>query len=317
VTANLRNDTIEATGSGGYGVSAYMGSGTETLNLTNTIIHGAGADIYGEAEPGASATVTAAYSNFATVDNNGGGGTVSLPAAGSATNQTAAPVFAQAGAGDFHELSSSPTIGAGADSALNGTTDLDGNPREIDGNTDIGAYEFVPAPTCEPSKALVHANKPGPVSLHCTDLAGAPLTYAIVTKPAHGTLSTPSSGGTATYTPAKGYSGLDRFTFEATSSHGTSAAQTALITVLLPPPGLSKVKLRGTTLSFTLNEPASVTLTFARRGHKNVIVRLKGKAGKNSYKIKKLKAGKYKLTIAAQNGGGRAKSKSISLKIKR
>ena len=70
---------------------------------------------------------------------------------------------------------------------------------------------------------------------------------------------------------------------------------------------------------FTLNEPASVTLTFApgARRSKSVTVKLGGKAGRNSYKIKKLlKARKYTLTIGASNAGGRTKSKSIGLKIK-
>ena len=51
-----------------------------------------------------------------------------------------------------------------------------------------------------------------PITLTGTDVDGSPLTYTIVTPPAHGTLS-----GTApnlTYTPAANYNGADSFTFK-------------------------------------------------------------------------------------------------------
>jgi hypothetical protein len=263
------------------------------------------------------ATVTASHSNFANAMNDGGGGIVNVPTAGSPTNQTSEPVFANAAGGNFHELSNSPTVGAGANLSDNGTTDLDGNPREIQGKTDIGAYELVPAPGCAPSMVLATYGKPLSITLHCTDFAGAPLTYAIATNPAHGTVTAPSATGSVVYTPARGFSGTDQFTFDASSTHGTSATATEAVDVGLPPPLLSAVNLHKSTLQFKLNEAASVTLTFARRGHKSVTVKLKGKAGKNSYKIKKLKAGKYTITITASNAGGHTKAKPIAVKIKR
>jgi hypothetical protein len=314
------NDTLIASGSSGNAVAAEASNGTLTLSLNNTIARGMAADILAQAGAGHTVNVTASHSNFGNAMNDGGGGTVNVPTAGSTTNQTSKPVFANATGGNFHELSNSPTIGAGANLSDNGTADLDGDPREIQGKTDIGAYEFVPAPSCSPANVLAKYGKPVSIALHCTDFAGAPLTYAIATNPAHGTVTAPSATGSVVYTPARGFSGPDQFTFDATSTHGTSATATEAVDVGPPPPPpplLSVVKLHKTTLQFTLNEAASVTLTFARRGHKKVTVKLKGKAGKNSYKIKKLKAGKYTITIAASNVDGRAKSKSIGLKIKR
>ena len=202
-------------------------------------------------------------------------------------------MFADAAIGNFHELSDSPTIGAGANLSDNGTTDLDGNPREIQGKTDIGAYEFVPAPSCAPAKVLAKYGKALSIALHCTDFAGASLTYAIGTNPAHGTVSPPSAGGSVVYTPARGFSGTDTFTFDATSVHGTSAVASIVVVVGPPAPVISGVKLHKTTLQFTLSAAATVTLTFAEHGHTKRTVHLMGKAGRNSYKIKKLKAGKY------------------------
>jgi len=70
------------------------------------------------------------------------------------------------------------------------------------------------------------------VVLHGTDSTGAPLTYAITSGPANGTLGPiDQANGTVTYTPAAGYSGPDSFTYQATSANGTSNTATATITV--------------------------------------------------------------------------------------
>ena len=160
-SATLRNDTLIASGSGGTAVAANAISGsTMTLNLTNTIARGAGADIYAstDSNPKSMAIVNADHSNYANVQisNGGSGSTTSVTPAGSATNQTVAPLFVNAATGDFHEAEGSPTIDAGENSPEDGSTDLDGNPRELPAHatcgapepavTDIGAYEFVPFP---------------------------------------------------------------------------------------------------------------------------------------------------------------------------
>ncbi len=148
--ATYRNDTLIASGSGGTAVLAEAGVGsTRLMSLVNTIARGAGADIVArtDANPKSLATITAEHSNYATVqiENGGGGSTASVTPAGTATNQMGAPAFVNAATGDFHELSSSlATIDQGLDSPLDGTTDLDGNPRQLGASTDIGAYELIP-----------------------------------------------------------------------------------------------------------------------------------------------------------------------------
>src|SRR5207253_1635954 len=67
------------------------------------------------------------------------------------------------------------------------------------------------------------------ITLSANDVEGSPLTYAIVTAPAHGTLS-----GTAPnliYTPAANYNGPDSFTFKANDSELDSNVATVSITV--------------------------------------------------------------------------------------
>ena len=68
-----------------------------------------------------------------------------------------------------------------------------------------------------------------PVTLVATDANCDPLTYSIVTPPAHGALS--GSGADRTYTPAANYNGPDSFTFRATDGVNESNVATVSITV--------------------------------------------------------------------------------------
>ena len=77
-----------------------------------------------------------------------------LPAAlySSGGNISNMPQFASAT--DFHVLAGSPCIDTGTNLPwMAGATDLDGNPRVVDGLVDMGCYEFVP----EPGSALLLA----------------------------------------------------------------------------------------------------------------------------------------------------------------
>ena len=68
-----------------------------------------------------------------------------------------------------------------------------------------------------------------PVALLATDANCDPLTYSIVTSPAHGALS--GSGADLTYTPAANYNGPDSFMFRATDGVNESNVATVSITV--------------------------------------------------------------------------------------
>ncbi|HTY86020.1 MAG TPA: thrombospondin type 3 repeat-containing protein [Candidatus Acidoferrum sp.] len=73
-------------------------------------------------------------------------------------NVTNEPQFVNLAGGDFHLQAGSPCINAGANSAVKGSRDLDGNPRIALGMVDMGAYEF---------QSLIHyvnLNNPAPVS---------------------------------------------------------------------------------------------------------------------------------------------------------
>jgi hypothetical protein len=140
ITVTLRNDTIEASGLSSRGLQAQTASSGVTVNVTNTILRsGDGVDIQAYAPAGASVVVNVDHSNYGYAYPNPPAAQIN-PGSG---NQSGAPVFR--GSHDLHEQSSSPTVDAGIDDAANGNADLDGNPR-TSGVTDIGAYEYVPAP---------------------------------------------------------------------------------------------------------------------------------------------------------------------------
>jgi hypothetical protein len=150
-TVSLRN--VTAIGDT-FGVAFEEDSGspsTYTINATNVIaraLSGGGADVRAEAgDTNSSAEVDLDHSNYATHQEATCGtppcpATITDPA--TASNQTAAPLFVNAAGGDFHQAAGSPTIDAGINDPLNGTTDIDGEARQIGALTDIGADERPP-----------------------------------------------------------------------------------------------------------------------------------------------------------------------------
>lgn len=137
-SATLRNmTTIGATGPG---LTAGTGAGAAgTLTATNVIARGgpAATDVRAQAAGGAT-TVTLDHSNYERRDAQAGT-SITDPATNS--NQTAAPLFANAAAGDFHQAPGSPTIDAGA-AAPASALDVDGDPRALGAAPDIGADEL-------------------------------------------------------------------------------------------------------------------------------------------------------------------------------
>ncbi len=97
----------------------------------------------------------------------------------------------------------------------------------------------VPAPSCQDGTMSTPFGQPLVVQLMCTEYAGKPLTYTIVGAPAHGTLSVVSPSGQVMYTPAVGFSGVDSFTYDASSTNGNSGVQTISITVGPNPVGVA------------------------------------------------------------------------------
>ena len=87
----------------------------------------------------------------------------------------------------------------------------DGNGGTDSASAAIAVTPVNDAPVAADSSAQVAQNTPEDIPLDAADLDGDTLTYAVVTQPAHGTLS--GSGSSRTYTPDHNYQGTDSFTF--------------------------------------------------------------------------------------------------------
>ena len=155
VDAKLRNVTAIGSGAGGIGIRMDSTSSV-TMAATNVIARGTSFDTVSKTTGvGPISALTLTNSSYATSSTTGSN--ASTTPTGTNGNQTAAPLFANAATGNFHELAGSPTIDAGlADPVLDGL-DLDRTARSqatcLGGASklDIGAYEIAPpaaSPAC-------------------------------------------------------------------------------------------------------------------------------------------------------------------------
>jgi hypothetical protein len=155
LTGILRNLTAFATGPKSNGLrvnNISLSAGNYQMVVRNSILSGEEFDLYAASGFfGGTTTVDVSHSNFETSKADPG----TVIAAGAA-NQTAAPLFVDAGAGDYREAAGSPTIDAGVADQL-GPSDFDGNPRTLGSAPDIGAYEFVPPPVVPPAPGQIQS----------------------------------------------------------------------------------------------------------------------------------------------------------------
>jgi hypothetical protein len=141
VNSTYRNVTAIATT--GWAIRAWAYTDSVNVLARNVIARsGPGLDsLRAKAlDPGTTAKITVDHSNWSgkMIEGNAsivdGGG-----------NQTSAPAFVDAAAGDYRQAPGSPTINAGLTEFVDGPLDIDGDPRQI-GTIDIGADEFFVAP---------------------------------------------------------------------------------------------------------------------------------------------------------------------------
>jgi hypothetical protein len=115
------------------------------------------------------------------------------------------------------------------------------------------------APTANPQTVSVAHNAAKKITLTGADpdSPALPLTFAIKTQPAHGTLSgVNSTTGVVTYTPGTNKSGLDSFTFTVNNGVNTSASATVTLSIT---PGVPTAKAE--TVSVAHNTAKAITLT--------------------------------------------------------
>jgi hypothetical protein len=123
VGCTLNNCTV----AGNFGVGRYSGEGgggADYSTLNNCIV-------YYNTLPAQPDYNDNTFTHCCTMPDPGG--------AGDMTNE---PAFVDWTNNDFHLQSNSPCINSGNNAYVTASTDLDGNPRIVDGTVDIGAYEY-------------------------------------------------------------------------------------------------------------------------------------------------------------------------------
>ncbi|GGP22624.1 IPT/TIG domain-containing protein [Silvimonas iriomotensis] len=168
-------------------------------------------------------------------------------------------------------ISYTPTTGYyGTDSFTYTATNTSGTSAPATVN--ITVNPMLPAPQAQATNVVSNSGA-NAISL---EIQGGPVTsLTIVTAPQHGTLTLNGApvgasmmahqavaAGTpaVTYTPARGYTGPDSFSYTATNAAGTSAAATVTLQVMLPAPVLGAVNataVSGQTLTLDVGAVAT------------------------------------------------------------
>ena len=95
------------------------------------------------------------------------------------------------------------------------------------------------APIANSQSVTTEQNNPVMITLTGSDVEGSPLTYIVLTQPAHGALV--ASGASVTFTPAPQYTGADNFTFRV--HDGELNSSTATVSLLINPDGAPPVAM--------------------------------------------------------------------------
>jgi hypothetical protein len=314
---------------------------TATLDIGSTVISGFAPDIDCEQSGGGAGLLHADYSDFASVETSGG-----CAAPPPAHDISADPGFA---AGGFQPAWSSPLIDAGdpETSLAADATDLGGLQRLVGAAVDIGAFEYQRRPPSVTAATVPQAPVGAPVPFGVTAAAdpdpGDTLTFAWQ-------FDDGASAAGPRVTHSFATPGAHTATVVAADPTGLTATSTVSLNVVArpprpdtTPPTVSKLRITpsafraGTRrarlarraaaaakIIFTLSEPATVTLTFARREKRHHHVRyatvpahveLPGaKAGKNTIRFygragaHPLKPATYRLTVVATDRAGNRSS---------
>ena len=130
--------------------AGYVGGAASGCTLINCTVVSNSAGAYNGSLSACTAKNSIVYYNFSyytNADINNGGSYFTnccmsfAVTFGGANNFTNPPVFVNLTGGDFHLQIGSPCINAGDNALAPAGTDLDGNPRIVDGTVDMGAYE--------------------------------------------------------------------------------------------------------------------------------------------------------------------------------
>jgi photosystem II stability/assembly factor-like uncharacterized protein len=323
--SQVYNDTFVGN-TAGLSLPGYAAADT-ALTITQNII---AFNQVGVDTPGYSGTTMPAFSfNLVYGDTTADYVGVHDQTGGFDLNISADPLFVDQADGDFHLQWLSPAMFAGnyPESGIPevtqvSATDFYGQSRVtldfgIVTSLSLGAAEFhLPVITAMPGSLVVFENSTITGTLGASVMDPAGQLYAVVTRPAHGSViltdPTQLTGGFK-YVPAHGYLGTDSFTFDITNTFGVvSNTATESITVEIQPltanAGSVSVKADGNVAgSLTASAPAGETYTFSLASNPaHGAVSLNARSGDFSYKPVVGYAGtdSFSFTVTQVGGSG-------------
>ena len=229
---SLNSRLIVAAGGGGSGSPAAPGgdAGAAGGSAPNTAV-GGGA---GTQTAGGVGGCDAFQTGCGTGGTLGVGGTGGSSGAGAQTREGAGGGGGLYGGGGGGGVSQDGAVGGGGGGSSLVPTDLGALTLASFAMAPSVEIAPVPPPACQNVTSGTPYGEAVSVQLACTEFARQPLTYAIVGAPAHGTLSAATAAGQITYTPATGFQGTDSFTYDASSTNGTSSVASVAIVVSAP-----------------------------------------------------------------------------------
>ena len=134
----------------------------------------------------------------------------------------------------------------------------DGTVDSKEATVSIAVASVNDAPVADAQSKTTSEDSAVAITLTGSDVDGDALTYAVVSNPAHGTLS--GTAPNVTYTPKANYHGSDRFTFKVNDGTVDSAAATVSITVTAAPPPANTAPVANAQSKST-NEDTAVAIT--------------------------------------------------------
>jgi PKD repeat protein len=339
----LLNDTILNTGSADGGAAA---TGTGTIVLRDSIIRGFPDDLYSK---DAGSAITTDYNDYATETSDVG----AAPIAAGAHDVDVDPDFVNPAGGDYHLAAGSPLIDKGEPGPLasgESTVDYYGADRLVASHAgctfvrDIGGAEYQSVtPTASASASASKVVAGSPVTFDGTKSCGP---GALSPVASYGwSFGDGSSAVGATVTHAFAAPGTHTVTLTVTTATGHSATATLTVDVSAKPAIIPRVtrlsasphrfatpsrrrRKAGATVTYTLNENASVTFTVERlkKGRRGAhVVRgsitKAGKSGRNRFHFSgllrghALARGSYLLVATPSAGGHRGRAVSVRFTI--
>jgi hypothetical protein len=268
--SSYRNVTAIAQNGAAIEADASGPTANVILDVVNVIAKagpvGAGLSARTES-PGAYATLLVNNTNYFKSWTYGAGAKVTVGTG----NQGTPPTFVNEATGDYRQKAGSVTIDAGVKDGLNGTLDVDGDPRNV-GPPDIGADEYVVAPTATTNPATAVTDV-GATLAGSVDPKRAPTSYRFEygTTTAYGKTTAPAdagsgSGSVAVGAPVTGLAPATTYHYRVVASNAAGVVHGGDQTFTTAPAGAAGTPgTPGSSTPFAGVKLVSTKLAYARR----------------------------------------------------